>query len=59
MFELALREVHKNARDMLDLDEVEVARAEALKEDLKYTVFEYPLDMLDKIIKFFIPSRFS
>jgi hypothetical protein len=41
--------------DLLNLDDVEQARAEALKNDLRYRVFEYPFDIIWKIVQFFKP----
>jgi hypothetical protein len=43
------------ALDLLNLDDVEQARAEGLKNDLRYKVFEYPFDIIWKIIQFFKP----
>lgn len=44
------------ATDLLNLDEVENARAESLKNDLKFEVFEYPISLLKNIVLFFIPG---
>jgi hypothetical protein len=43
------------AVDFLDLDDVERARAEVLKNDLRFRVFEYPSDMAWKIFQFLKP----
>jgi len=43
------------AIDLMDLDDVEYARAEALKDDLKYNVFEYPIDFVLRLLRFFVP----
>ena len=43
------------ASDLLDLDDVEYAQADQLKEDLMIHVFEYPLLILARVIKFVLP----
>lgn len=43
------------ASDLLDLDEVEYARADRLKDDLKLHVFEYPLVVFGRLVRFFLP----
>jgi hypothetical protein len=41
------------AKGLLSLDDVEEARASGLKNDLKYSIFEYPLEIVWRIIQFF------
>lgn len=41
------------SKNYLQLDEVEEARVMALKGDLKYTVFEYPFEVMWRLIQFF------
>ncbi len=55
LYEFVLQDVQEIAIDLLNLDEFEQARAEGLKNDLKFSVFEYPHDILSKIVRFFLP----
>lgn len=50
-----LNEVLFVSKDLLDLDEVEAARAESLKQDMEYSLFDYPIDFLWRIVMFFKP----
>lgn len=43
------------AKDLLNLDSVEIARAESLANDIKYRVFEYPFDSFRLLIQFLLP----
>lgn len=54
-FNFILDEVHEIAKDLLNLDEVETARAESLKSELSYRVFEYPFETLWRLYQFFKP----
>ncbi|MCA9381606.1 hypothetical protein KC678_05040 [Candidatus Dojkabacteria bacterium] len=50
-----LEETGQVATDLLDLDEVEQARAEGLQNDLNYTVYEYPFEFFKRLFSFVIP----
>lgn len=43
------------AKDLLNLDNVEIARTESLANDIKYRVFEYPFDSFRLLIQFLLP----
>lgn len=55
LFEYVLSDTLDIARDILRLDEIEIYRAESLKNDLKYHVYEYPVDFILRIFRFLIP----
>jgi hypothetical protein len=50
-----LLEALEKVAAILNLDNVEYARAEALSKDLKYQVFEYPFEILYRFWQFFKP----
>ncbi|MCA9387166.1 hypothetical protein KC669_03980 [Candidatus Dojkabacteria bacterium] len=50
-----LEEAFEVSADLLDLDEVEQARAESLQNDLAYTVYEYPFEFFKRLFSFVIP----
>jgi hypothetical protein len=50
-----LDEAHIIAMDLLNLDDVENARAESLKDDIRYQSFEYPFETVWRIYQFFKP----
>jgi uncharacterized membrane protein len=54
-YESILKKSIHVAVDLLDLDEVETARAERLVDDLAYHVFDYPIVVFSRIVKFFLP----
>lgn len=54
-FNFILEEVHEVAKDLLNFDEVEVARAESLKSELAYRIFEYPFETIWRLYQFFRP----
>lgn len=53
--EIMLADVLATSEKILELDNVESARAEALKEDLKTSVFQYPFEIAWKIFQFLKP----
>lgn len=55
LFDFILKDSLEISKDLLNLDEVEVARAEGLKNDIKVHVFEYPIEFFKNVIGFFIP----
>ncbi len=55
LYDIALSEVDDIAAELLDLDEIEVIRAERLKNDLKFKVFEYPISILSNLLNFLRP----
>ncbi len=55
MYEFILGDTLEVASDLLNLDEVEIARAESLKNDLKFHVFEYPFEFIRRVFVFFLP----
>lgn len=56
LYEYILKDAFAIAFDMLNFDEVEYIRAEKLRDELKYHVFEYPIDVASRFIGFFIPN---
>lgn len=52
-----LKEVDYISYDLLSLDENEQYAANQLGNKLKIVTFEYPLFVLDKIVRFFVPKR--
>lgn len=50
-----LEDVMIIASGLLHLDDVEIARAHGLKDDLKYSIFEYPFEIVWRIFQFFKP----
>ncbi|BCX14258.1 MAG: hypothetical protein KatS3mg085_790 [Candidatus Dojkabacteria bacterium] len=53
LISIALDETYEVAKDLLDLDELEQVRTQKLMKDLKYMVFDYPLDIPLKLFYFF------
>jgi hypothetical protein len=43
------------AKDLLNLEELEIVRTENLKNELRLVVFEYPIEFLKRVFLFFIP----
>ncbi len=55
MVEGVLNESHLIAQDLLNLDDVEIARALSLQSELKFKVFEYPFEIVWRIWQFVKP----
>lgn len=54
-YDFMLDEVLDIATDLLNLTDLEIARAEQLAQDYKYRVFDYPIDIPLKLYYFFKP----
>ncbi len=50
-----LNKLHKDATKILELDDLEEERAKSLKSDLSYRVFEYPYEIIWRVIQFIKP----
>jgi hypothetical protein len=57
MYQLILNDAYQVALNLLQLDDVEQARAEQLKNDLAFQVLEYPLDFIVRVFLFLIPGK--
>ncbi len=55
IYDFVLTDTLEISKDLLNLDEVEIARAESLKNDLKFHVYEYPFDFFKRVFGFLIP----
>lgn len=55
VYQEVLKEAADVATDLLELDEVEQARAESLQNDLAFVVYEYPFEFVKNLFVFFIP----
>ena len=55
IYEFILGDALEVSKDLLGLDEVEIARTESLKNDLKLHVFEYPFEFLRRLFSFISP----